>query len=99
MRRYQVSTAGGHVVHRASTDLADHVNAAIRNARKGMRCWLKSREPGDDLAHFYVIEFRQRDERLEITCFESSQIINPDSVFTPPWITEAATIARRIVSA
>jgi len=97
MRRYQVSTAGGHVVHKASTDLPDHVNAAIRHARQGLRCWLKSRDPDDPLSQFYVIEFRLR-EHLEVTCFESSQIISPDHATTPPWIFEAATVARRIIN-
>lgn len=97
-RWYQLTANGGHVVHRASTDLADHVNHAIAMARKGSRVWLKTRDKEDPLARFYVMEFRLRDGALEITSFESSQIINPDHVMSPPWMAQAATIARRIIN-
>lgn len=97
-RWYQCTANGGHVVHPKSTDLADHVNAAIRLARQGSRVWLKTRDKEDPLDHFYVMEFRLRDGQLEITSFESSQIINPDHVMSPPWMGQAATIARRIIN-
>ena len=88
---YSMAAASQHT--QAAWELLSYLTG-----RDGMRVWLKTRDKEDPLAQFYVIEFRMRDEQLEITCFESSLIINPDHVTSPPWMGQAATIARRIIN-
>jgi hypothetical protein len=91
MRRYQTKS-GGQVLKPATPDLVDHVRFAITTARAGTRCWIKSRDPDDELSRFYSAEFRRSSEGgLIVTCFEWQIIINPRDAMAPAWLNQLAT--------
>lgn len=91
MRRYQTKATGGIVIKNASPDLVDHVRFAITTARNGTRCWIKSKDPTDELSKFYAAEFaRTPDGEITVTYYEWHIIINPRSPTAPPWLGQLA---------
>lgn len=92
MRRYQTKAVGGRIIKPASHDLVDHVRFALHSARNGTRCWIKSRDPDDELSRFYSAEFRQQQGTVAITCYEWHIQINPRHPSSPAWLTELTAI-------